>query len=134
MLSSLVSMLPCSIALCAELEEGEGGKTALIDQRAVAAGKKASFLPSCRLFWGQVFLPRKQEARKEAFYCCQIRALLASCKVSHQTLSKGANFQQRREGPHYWMRGIRNNIAVLTPRPEMGRGRARAKLPPGIVL
>ena len=34
-------MLPCSMVLCAELEEEEeeGGKTALIDQRAVAAGK-----------------------------------------------------------------------------------------------
>ena len=41
MLSSLVSMLPCSMVRCAEgEEEGEGGKTALIDQRAVAAGKK----------------------------------------------------------------------------------------------
>ena len=41
MLSSLVSMLPCLMVRCAE-EEGEegGGKTALIDQRAVAAGKK----------------------------------------------------------------------------------------------
>ena len=29
-------MLPCSMVLCAE---GEGGETALIDQRAVAAGK-----------------------------------------------------------------------------------------------
>ena len=40
-LSSLVSMLPCSMVRCAEEEEGEegGGKTALIDQRAVAAGK-----------------------------------------------------------------------------------------------
>ena len=36
MLSSLVSMLPCSMVRCAEGE----GKTALIDQRAVAAGKK----------------------------------------------------------------------------------------------
>ena len=45
MLSSLVSMLPCSMVLCPELEEeGEEGKTALIDQRAVAAGNKlASF-------------------------------------------------------------------------------------------
>ena len=37
MLSSLVSMLPCSMVRCAE---GGEGKTALIDQRAVAAGKK----------------------------------------------------------------------------------------------
>ena len=35
-------MLPCSMVLCPELEEeGEGGKTALIDQRAVAAGKNS---------------------------------------------------------------------------------------------
>ena len=32
-------MLPCSMVLCGELEEEEGGKAALIDQRAVAAGK-----------------------------------------------------------------------------------------------
>ena len=32
-------MLPCSMVLCGELEEEEGGKTALIDQRAIAAGK-----------------------------------------------------------------------------------------------
>ena len=38
MLSSLVSMPPCSMVRCPE-EEGEG-KTAFIDQRAVAAGKK----------------------------------------------------------------------------------------------
>ena len=33
-------MLPCSMVRCAEGEEEGGGKTALIDQRAVAAGKK----------------------------------------------------------------------------------------------
>ena len=37
MLSPLVSMLPCSMVRCAE-----EGKTALIDQRAVAAGKKVT--------------------------------------------------------------------------------------------
>ena len=45
MLSSLVPMLPCSMVRCAE--GGEGGKIALIDQCAVAAGKKkrnASYL------------------------------------------------------------------------------------------
>ena len=41
MLSSLVSMLPCSMVLCAEVEE-----PAFIDQRAVAAGKKTTaFVP-----------------------------------------------------------------------------------------
>ena len=35
MLSSLVSMLPCSMVL-----SGEVGETAFIDQHAVAAGKK----------------------------------------------------------------------------------------------
>ena len=40
MLSSLVLMPPCSMVRCAEGEEGEGGgETALIDQRAVPAGK-----------------------------------------------------------------------------------------------
>ena len=39
MLSSLVSMPPCSIVRCAEGEGEEGGETAFIDQRAVAAGK-----------------------------------------------------------------------------------------------
>ena len=38
MLSSLASMPPCSLVRCAEGGEEEG-KTALIDQRAVAAGK-----------------------------------------------------------------------------------------------
>ena len=40
MLSSLVSMPPCSMVRCAvgEEGEGEGGETALVDQRAVAAG------------------------------------------------------------------------------------------------
>ena len=37
-------MLPCSIILCAE-----GGKTAFIDQRAVAAGKKP-MMQDARLF------------------------------------------------------------------------------------
>ena len=40
MLSSLVSMPPCSMVLCGEVEEG-GEETAFIDQRAVAAGKNA---------------------------------------------------------------------------------------------
>ena len=41
MWSSLVSMLPCSMVFRGEEEEEEGeGKTAFIDQRAVAAGKK----------------------------------------------------------------------------------------------
>ena len=46
-------MLPCSMVLCPELEEeGEEGKTALIDQRAVAAGKKFPPLPETRRFEG----------------------------------------------------------------------------------
>ena len=36
MLSLLVSMLPCSMILCPEGEGGEGGETALIDQRTLA--------------------------------------------------------------------------------------------------
>ena len=40
-------MLPCSMVLCAEGEE-EGGETAFIDQRAVAAGK--NHLCSCRTY------------------------------------------------------------------------------------
>ena len=32
-------MTPCSVVRCAEEEEGGEGKTAFIDQRAVAAGK-----------------------------------------------------------------------------------------------
>ena len=43
MLSSLVSMTPCSMVRCAEEEEGGEGKTALIDQRAVAAGKNSIY-------------------------------------------------------------------------------------------
>ena len=39
MLISLVSILACSMVRCGEGGEGEEGKTALIDQRAVAAGK-----------------------------------------------------------------------------------------------
>ena len=42
MISSLVSMPPCSMVRCAEEEGGEEGKTALIDQRAVVAGKNRS--------------------------------------------------------------------------------------------
>ena len=38
-------MLPCSMVRCAEGEEGgEGGKTALKDQRAVAAGKNLNLV------------------------------------------------------------------------------------------
>ena len=44
MLSSLVSMLPCSMVGCAEGE----GETALIDQRAVAAGKNFTTANSSR--------------------------------------------------------------------------------------
>ena len=48
MLSSLVSMLPCSMVYCAEGEEEEGGKTALIDQRAVATGKNILEGETCK--------------------------------------------------------------------------------------
>ena len=37
-------MLPCSMVLCPEVWEEGGGKTAFIDQRAVAAGKNAQKL------------------------------------------------------------------------------------------
>ena len=60
-------------------EEGEeGGKTALIDQRAVAAGKNASFLPSCRHFGDRFSSPGgKREGRKHLLLpCCQIRAMV----------------------------------------------------------
>ena len=51
MLSSLVSMIPCSIILRADVGEGEE-ETALIDidQRAVAAGRNANFHGVMQLF------------------------------------------------------------------------------------
>ena len=78
-------MAPPPLSPCASVESVARPSASARQTSNLAAGspylsrKNASFLPSCRLLCGQVFLPRRQEGRKEVCLLlpyCQIRALV----------------------------------------------------------